>query len=176
MNIAVFTLAALLLALERVTYWWVWNRPEAFQRQVARHAGRLGPVKALKRLFVVLKVVQVAVLLGWCMWFSGRVLPWPEAPPGALGIGLVLLLSGQVLNAAVFWRLGENGVFYGNRFGRSVEWQHGFPFSLLPHPQYFGALVSVWGFMLLMRYPAPDWLVLPALSTVYYLIGARVER
>jgi methylene-fatty-acyl-phospholipid synthase len=72
-------------------------------------------------------------------------------------------------------KLGNEGVFYGNRFGRTVEWQSGFPFSLHPHPQYLGAALSVWGFMLAMRYPEPDWLVLPLISTVYYVFGARLE-
>ena len=44
------------------------------------------------------------------------------------------------------------------------------------HPQYTGALLSIWGFFLVMRFPHDDWYILPALETVYYVLGAYFER
>jgi methylene-fatty-acyl-phospholipid synthase len=90
--------------------------------------------------------------------------------------GIALFLAGQVLNFSVFWRLGRTGVFYGNRLGHRVPRITGFPFSIVPHPQYTGTLVSIWGLFLIMRYPNPDWVVLPLLETVYYLAAMRLER
>jgi hypothetical protein len=43
------------------------------------------------------------------------------------------------------------------------------------HPQYVGAVLTIWGVFLIVRFPHGDWLVLPALETVYYALGARFE-
>ncbi|MDT8439613.1 MAG: methyltransferase [Wenzhouxiangellaceae bacterium] len=171
-------IATLLLSLERVTYWWAWNHPEVFTAQ-ARRRDRLlhhDPVRALGRLFVVFKFIQIGVLLGWCMVFGQTWLPLPTAPSGAIVLGLSLLALGQALNFGVIWRLKAEGMFYGNRFGRAIEWQTGFPFSIVRHPQYVGALLSVWAFLLIMRFPNPDWLALPLVSTALYAWGIHVER
>lgn len=168
--------ATLLLGIERVSYWYVWNHPERFAACVRLQPQLTGsdPVLALRRLFYGFKAIQVGVLLGWCMLFGSTWLPLPTAGTAAL-VGGLLLLIGQVLNFSVMWRLGHDGVFYGNRFGRPIEWQTGFPFSLVSHPQYLGALLSVWGFMLVMRYPDPDWIALPLVSSAWYAWGATVE-
>lgn len=169
---------AVLLAIERLTYWYAWTRPERFAARMRRFLGRrrADPVVVLKTLFFGFKAIQLGVLLGWCIWFSGNWIPWPTAPVSIIIAGVFLIAIGQVLNFSVMLRLGTEGVFYGNRFGRDVAWQTGFPFSLVAHPQYLGALLSVWGFMLAMRYPNADWSVLPLISTLYYALGARLER
>jgi methylene-fatty-acyl-phospholipid synthase len=65
-----------------------------------------------------------------------------------VAIGVVIIAAGQALNVSVFRRLGKVGVFYGNRFGYTVSW----------------------------CFPAPDWIVVPFLETVYYAAGARLEQ
>ena len=178
MDIMFGVACAALLAIERMTYWYAWTRPRRFAARMRTKLGQRGadPVMALKSLFHVFKAIQIAVLLGWCVWFADAWIPWPTAPLPIMLLGGVLIAFGQVLNFGVMIRLGSEGVFYGNRFGRSVAWQTGFPFSLVAHPQYVGALLSVWGFMLVMRFPNADWVVLPLVSTVYYALGARLER
>jgi len=171
-------IAAVLLGLERLTYWWTWNYPQAFER-AACAGGWISdgdPVVLLRRLFYGFKAIQIGVLIGWCMLFGQTWLPLPTASALVLFAGLALLAFGQALNFGVIFRLKSDGMFYGNRFGRSIEWQTGFPFSVVPHPQYLGALISVWGFMLIMRYPNPDWLALPLVSTALYAFGIWVER
>jgi len=170
--------AAFLLGLERVTYWYAWTRPERFAAWLGRVPGRScsDPVAGLERMFYGFKVIQFAVLAGWCMLFAQDLLPLPTAPPGVIAAGLVLLALGQLLNFSVIWRLGSEAMFYGNRFGRPIQWQTGFPFSLLPHPQYLGAGLSVWAVMLIMRYPNPDWIALPLVSTAFYVWGANFEQ
>ncbi|HVO70401.1 MAG TPA: methyltransferase, partial [Aggregatilineaceae bacterium] len=91
-------------------------------------------------------------------------------------VGMGLIVFGQILNLGVFYRLGKVGVFYGNRFGHQVSWCRKFPFSWFKHPQYTGALLSIWGFFLVMRFPHDDWYLLPALETVYYVLGTHFER
>jgi len=134
------------------------------------------PVDALALLFSGFKALQLAVFIAWCylhgdgsLWsFDASV--WPLAAGGAL------IAVGQMLNVSVFYRLGKVGVFYGNKFGYRVSWQNGFPFSFFKHPQYAGALLSIWGFFLVMRFPHADWYLLPALETMYYLVGGYFER
>lgn len=167
--------AAVVLALERACYIAVWRRPAAFRQAGARWLGRAEPVAALARLFLIFKVLQATVFLGWCAYFGGgRLLP-SDAPPAVFAAGALLVLAGQVLNAAVFVRLGLTGVFYGNRFGHRVRWRYGFPFSWLRHPQYVGTVATIWGIFLALRFPNPDWFLLPLLETGYYIAGAFLE-
>jgi len=170
--------AAFLLALERLAYAAVWHAPERFEKLCSRWPlNRFkSTVDALQALFYLFKTVQLGVFVGWCTLFSGQFPPLPTAGTAAAVVGVVLILTGQTLNATVFWRLGKTGVFYGNKLGHDLPWIEGLPFSLVPHPQYVGTAVSIWGFFLIMRFPNADWLALPLLQTIYYTMGARMER
>ena len=75
----------------------------------------------------------------------------------------------------MFAKLGATGVFYGNRFGHDVRWRYGFPFSWFRHPQYVGTVATIWGVFLALRWPDPDWIVLPLIETAYYVAGAWLE-
>ncbi len=175
MTLAALVLAALLLGLERLFYLWAWNRPQRFMAWCDR-TKRGAPVDVLERGMVFFKLLQAAVFLGWCL-LRAPGLMWPGS--GGLGAalaGLGLILVGQFLNYSVFRRLGRVGVFYGIRFGLRVPWCTDFPFSLLKHPQYVGALLSIWGLFLLIRFPHSDWFFLPALGTLYYTAGALPEQ
>ncbi len=174
----VFLIAAALLSIERICYVWVWRFPESF-RSLCRtaFAGVLGePVDALRRIFCGFKALQLVVFVGWCYIFGQGSL-WPASSDVLVPIaGLVLIAVGQVFNLGVFLRLGNQGVFYGNRFGFEIPWNDAFPFSLLKHPQYVGAVLSIWGFFIAMRFPRPDWYLIPALETLYYFLGAHFEQ
>lgn len=170
-------LSAIVLSLERLTYFWVSHYPQRWRAFCRRPAvAALGqPVEVLQKLFYGFKVMQISVFLGWCAAFGDGAVPLPTGTPASITAGAALMLIGQTLNFGVFSRLGPAGVFYGRELGYDVPWVEGFPFSLLKHPQYVGTLLSIWGFFLVMRYPAGDWIVLPLLETVYYTIGARYE-
>jgi phosphatidyl-N-methylethanolamine N-methyltransferase len=174
----VFLAAAVLLSLERICYLWIWRAPAAFQAWCRRAAPAwLGePVDVLRFLFCVFKILQCAVFVGWCYFFGNGLLVPLSGGLGSLAVGAALIVIGQTLNLSVFYRLGKVGVFYGDKFGYEVCWCRKFPFSLLKHPQYVGALLSIWGFFLAMRFPHEDWYILPALETVYYSLGAYFER
>jgi methylene-fatty-acyl-phospholipid synthase len=174
----VFLAAAVLLSFERICYLWIWHAPEAFRDLCARPPiASLGePVDVLRLLFYGFKLLQCAVFIGWCYFFgNGSLLPF-SGNLLSLGLGTALIVAGQTLNASVFYRLGKLGVFYGDRFGYQIPWCRKFPFSLCEHPQYAGALLSIWGFFLFMRFPADDWYLLPLLETAYYTVGAYFER
>ena len=172
-DLSTLGVAAALLSVERLTYIAVWSRPAWFQA-VCRRLG--SPVDVLASLFIVFKLIQVSVFVGWCLVHGGgRVLPAGRSV-GILLLAAGLLMAGQTLNLSVFRVLGRTGVFYGSRFGYYVPWRFSFPFSWVAHPQYVGALLTIWGFFVLTRYPAPDWPVLPALETLFYASVAQVEE
>lgn len=171
-------IAAVLLSFERIAYYWISHRPTAWLALCSRpplSRWNHRPTELLRLLFYGFKLLQIAVFIGWCMVFSGELAPLPSAGPAAAALGGLLIAAGLVLNFSVFRVLGNTGVFYGSQFGHAVPWVNGFPFSLLKHPQYIGSLAVIWGFFLLMRYPHPDWILLPLLETLYYGIGARYE-
>ena len=61
-------------------------------------------------------------------------------------VACVLLALGQMLNGAIYTAIGKDGVYYGFKLGRPVEWCTGFPFNLgFRHPQYVGGLLSQLG-------------------------------
>jgi methylene-fatty-acyl-phospholipid synthase len=173
-----FFVAALLLSLERICYVWVWRAPESFRKLChGLREGALGePVDALRRIFYVFKGLQALVFVGWCYYYgNGSRLPVRGNRLFSMA-GLSLIAIGQVFNFGVFYQLGSVGVFYGNRFGYDVAWNTAFPFSVLRHPQYVGAVLSIWGFFIAMRFPHADWYLLPCLETIYYLLGAHFEQ
>jgi methylene-fatty-acyl-phospholipid synthase len=173
-----FVGAAVLLSGERLCYLWIWRTPKQFQNICARSpiAALRQPVDALRELFCAFKLLQCAVFIGWCSFYGNG--EWLALDGGALAntFGAFLMITGQGLNLCVFYRLGYIGVFYGNKFGYHVPWNGAFPFSLFDHPQYFGAMLTIWGFFLLARFPHGDWFLLPLLETVYYSAGAYLER
>ena len=173
-----FFVAALLLSLERICYVWVWRAPESFRKLChSILGGVLGePIDALRRIFYVFKALQALVFLGWCYYYGDGVAVPASGNLLVTATGLSLIAIGQVFNFGVFYQLGSVGVFYGNRFGYDVAWNSAFPFSVLRHPQYVGAVLSIWGFFIAMRFPRPDWYLLPCLETIYYLLGAHFER
>lgn len=167
-------IAAGLLAIERASYVWIARQPDRFVR-TGGYASADEAVDGVRRLFYAFKVLQLGVFTWWCLrdggpdhWLSGRA--------AVVGAGLALIAVGQALNAAVFHRLGTAGMFYGAEFGLRLPRSQAFPFSWFRHPQYVGTLLSIWGLFLLARFPADDWYVLPAIETVYYAAGARLER
>jgi protein-S-isoprenylcysteine O-methyltransferase Ste14 len=170
--------AAGLLSLERLFYIWLCESPQSFVA-LCRHprtGAPVDPVDVVAAAFAIFKTIQIAVFAWWCLWLGeGRLFPL-AAGPLAIASGTMLIVAGQALVMIGFRRLGRTAVFYGQQFGREVQWESGFPFSWTRHPQYVGAVATMWGVMLIFRYPAPDWWWLPLLGTVYYAAGAQMER
>src|SRR5262245_28937121 len=175
MTAAALVVAAALLGVERACYVWIARAPARFMAWCGRPAiARLGePVAIVEKLFYAFKVLQAAVFVAWC-WLHADGAP---VAPSALVTVLAgaAIVVGQILNLTVFYRLGRMAVFFGDRLGYDVPWCRAFPFSLVDHPQYIGAVLTIWGFFLFARFPHGDWYLLPALETVYYVIGALLE-
>lgn len=175
MSLWLLLVAALLLGVERACYVWIARVPRSFRRWCARPpVARLGePVAVVRALFIGFKVLQATVFVGWCL-LLGNGSPAPRDAV-ALGLGSLLMLVGQILSVLVFYRLGRVGIFFGDRLGYEVDWCRAFPFSVLSHPQYVGAVMTIWGFFLITRFPHDDWILLPVLETIYYVAGACLE-
>jgi methylene-fatty-acyl-phospholipid synthase len=174
-NALFIAVCAALLSLERICYVFAWHRPAAFAR--AGRRWRIGgdPVTALERAFHLFKLVQAAVFIGWWAWFTDDAAAVVSSCDEAILLGGLLVVAGQTLNFTAAWRLGRVGMFYGVRFGHRVEYCRKFPYSVFSHPQYFGTVATVWGLFLAVRFPHPDWVVLPILESAYYLVGALLE-
>ncbi len=174
---AVALVAAALLGMERVCYVWIARSPEVFQAWCERRSvAWIGePVGVVRAFFYAFKAVQAAVFVGWCYVHGhGSVSPTIRDAP-AFAVAAVAIVIGQALNWSVFYRLGWIGAFFGDRLGHDVPWSREFPFSLLSHPQYVGTVLTIWGFFAIMRFPRDDWLTLPVLETVYYVLGGYLE-
>ena len=177
MLVVILLVSAILLSFERITYFLVSRYPERWYHLCQRPplAAFDGPVNALRALFLGFKVIQGAVFLYWWILFGETWIPLPTAEGIALIAGLLLIGAGVFLNAAVFSRLGRTGVFYGAEIGYDVPWITGFPFSVMRHPQYLGALLCIWGLFVVMRFPNSDWFYLPVMETAFYAWGAYNE-
>lgn len=177
MLVTLLLVSAVLLSFERITYFLVSRYPDRWYRLCQRPplASLGGPVDALNGLFYGFKVIQGAVFLYWWMYYGDTWVPLPTAEGIALILGLVLVGAGVLLNSLVFSKLGRTGVFYGAQMGYDVPWITTFPFSVMRHPQYFGALLCIWGLFVVMRFPHDDWYYLPVLETAFYAWGAYNE-
>jgi methylene-fatty-acyl-phospholipid synthase len=171
-------LAASLLSIERIWYAWVWHNPSSFRRFCTQPGVAFfgAPIDVLRNCFLGFKSLQLAVFFGWCyLYGEGTIIPPGNDGPWMAMTG-ALIVIGQALNLGVFVQLGKIGVFYGNKLGYYVPRCERFPFSLLRHPQYVGAVLSIWGFFMTTRFPHDDWYVLPVLQTGYYVAGAYLEQ
>lgn len=112
-------LAAGALSVERICYVWVWNSPQSFLMFCSHPLiARCGePVDVLRNLFICFKILQLSVFMGWCYIHGHGLIRHAGEEAIWMGVGGVLIAIGQLLNAAVFVRLGKVGVFYGNRLG-----------------------------------------------------------
>ena len=88
------------------------------------------------------------------------------------------LVIGQGLNTAIYQAIGKAGVYYGYRLGVTVPWVTGFPFSVVPHPQYVGTCIFVTGvniFCATEAHVRAGWFNLTAVQVLYYVYMALVE-
>ena len=82
----------------------------------------------------------------------------------------------QALNIGIFRAIGHVGVYYGFKLGDKVPWVSGFPFNVVSHPQYVGAVLSVWGIAALVWQQAPvGTAAIGAYWTALYAVTAIQE-
>ncbi|OLQ06672.1 Solute carrier family 35 member F3 [Symbiodinium microadriaticum] len=129
----------------------IWNYSKRFAALCDKPPLKLlgsHPVDVFASLEVVAKLVQ-AGSVGMFLGPSGRSALWEAArtaPAWCWAVFAGLLAAGQALNAATYNAIGNAGVYYGFKLGRTVPWCHGFPFNTgLRHPQYLGVVLTLFG-------------------------------
>ena len=113
------------------------------------------------------KLIQLYVFATWYYMHYGASAPSTISAP-QMALAALVLGFGQLLNVMVWYKIGIVGVCYGCKFGRNVPWCTDFPYSHFAHPQYLGAILTVWGMFILSWNDCSDWWVLPVVETVLY--------
>jgi len=182
-----FQLAAALLFIERICYTWVHSFSASFVCFCGTRLGRaMGhkPLDTVLTIFYINKCIQFGTFFVWYFYKLGFQSPWAVGFTFAgvtrfqwvlLSQGLVM---GQGLNIAIYRAIGKRGVYYGYRLGEPVPWVTGFPFSVMPHPQYGGVCAFVIGvnaFAALPIHVESGWFNLTAIQVLYYAYMAAVE-
>lgn len=153
-----FWLCVVGLSPPHVFYYLVWTNSRSFYSFAQRKLHFLGePFEAFAKIAHIIKAWQIFVVLLWyCTpeWLletdtSAKVKAFMQLIyaiyPFQAILGMQLILLGQLFNWGVYAAIGEAGVYYGCRLGRKIPWAYGFPFDTVPHPQYLGATISIWG-------------------------------
>eukprot|EP00930_Biecheleria_cincta_P072984 TRINITY_DN60328_c0_g1_i1.p1 TRINITY_DN60328_c0_g1~~TRINITY_DN60328_c0_g1_i1.p1 ORF type:complete len:227 (-),score=36.04 TRINITY_DN60328_c0_g1_i1:173-853(-) len=163
----------------------IWNYPKRFsalcEGQPLRALGS-HPVDVFASLEVVAKVVQGGSLLCF-LGSAGRSAAkaaLTSAPMWCWGALGVMVAAGQALNVATYNAIGNAGVYYGFKLGRTIPWCYGFPFnSGLRHPQYLGVVLTLFGALPFMVDKELARLGLPQLMLAWagmYVVMSGMEQ
>lgn len=127
----------LVLALPHLWYMWVLLHPSSTKRTAKLF--KMEPVEWFSGIAVALNCAQLAAVLAFLVTsrrFSASVLAglWGSQPWRA--VALPLFAGGLVFKVSIFQAIGKKGVYYGAKFGHTIPWVHGFPFSVTgPSPR-----------------------------------------
>ena len=142
------------------------------------------PLDVVLTIFYINKVIQLGTFIGFYFYILDFDSPFNRGFDWAKvtylqWIWLVhAIVLGQGLNASIYRAIGKAGVYYGYRLGEDVPWVTGFPFSVVPHPQYFGVCVNVIGvnvFVAMQAHVAAGWFNLTLVQVLFYVYMAIVE-
>jgi len=165
------------LSTPHVFYAWVWTNSSTWADMCHKRA--LEPFKAFAMCAHLIKVFQIVALYFWARPLIPDMMDLVRSLHPLKAVLILQLFSvGQLLNVQVYNKIGEAGVYYGTRLGIEVPWVYGFPFSVVPHPQYFGATLSFWATFLLLSSPATasqGLYVLCVVMAAYYAFSSYVE-
>lgn len=130
----------------------------------------------LSRLLVLLQVFAV-LLWVWSSSSTGLCFELSQIQLRDWILGLTAAALGLALQRGALQAAGEAGLYYGARLNRGqlVE-PSAWPFSLLPHPEYIGALLLVWSPVLMLAQQLPASSVFLALFwTLLFILGCFME-
>jgi len=168
------------LSLERICYTIVWTRSKDFLRfcKMPPMCYLGSPVDVVVSMFFVNKCLQISVPLAW--YFNHG------QPPALADISnyqwvtaVQCFFIGQLFNYSIYQAIGKNGVYYGARLGATIPWCEGYPFNVVPHPQYAGVVLSIYGLAVVLAtqaHVAQGWFGMFAAQVVYYSYMGWVEN
>ncbi len=127
---------------------------------------------------MLLKFLQLGGLVTWGL---ANIPPFKLAavPVVQVVVGVVAFAAGQALNMGVYKALGKEGVYYGVRLGKPIAWYEGFPFTVVPHPQYVGCVLCIWGLTaVLLNQPNVDagLLTIASVWSGFYCFTGIIEH
>jgi len=182
-----FQVAVAALFIERICYTWVHTFSGSFQTFCDTPIGKMmgsKPLDTVLTIFWINKVIQLGTFVGWYFYVIGFNSPFQSgfAWSAVTRLQWVLLaqgmVAGQGLNIAIYRAIGKRGVYYGHRLGLPAPWVTGFPFSVMPHPQYCGVCFTVIGvnlFVATQTHIESGWFNLTAIQVLFYVYMAMVE-
>ena len=152
-------LAILGVSLLYFLHAFIWNYPKRFTALSKKLPLRLlgsHPVDVFANSEILGKFWQMSCL-GVYIGSAGRAAVYAaifSAPLYCYALFALYLLVGQGLNVAMYAAIGNDGVYYGFKLGRSVPWCTSFPFNVhLRHPQYVGVVLTLLGGLAVLMTP-----------------------
>ena len=125
------------LFLNYALYWGVYSHPDKFKRSISQRdiINTSFALRGYQLAHVVSHLSEAELYIGFFKMF--------------------IFLFGQLLNFAVYYKLGNRGVYYGRELGyKNLPIIKSFPYNVISfHPQYVGSLMSIWSFMSMVVHP-----------------------
>lgn len=183
------TIAA--LSVPHVFYFLVWTNSKKFHWFASKFLSFLGePYQAFAILAHLIKLFQTCAIVVWYATPEWLMAQTPQTLMDATVaivqrlsvtqavLGVELFFLGQLFNGAVYKAIGEAGVYYGCRLGKEIPWVYGFPYNTVPHAQYLGATISIWGGCVLFateQHVLQGLYGIGAIMAVFYTFSSLVE-
>ena len=125
------------LLLNYTLYWSIYSHPDKFKQSISQR-------DIINTSFMLrgYQLVHVASQLSEAEFYIGF-------------FRMFVFLFGQLLNFAVYYKLGNRGVYYGRELGyKNLPIIKSFPYNVISfHPQYIGSIMSIWSFMSMVVHP-----------------------
>lgn len=145
-------------------------------KQISQIAPKNKEPEFIFKAVQVFKLVQMFAFALWYVLRLGFRIPTVVPPAHITAVAFTLMVFGQTLNLCVWDRLGVEGVCYGVKFGCHVPFCTKFPYNTFNHPQYLGAVLTVWGMFLFLSAAQPtDWFTVPLIETTLYYVSTKLE-
>lgn len=179
-------LCCIAVSLPHIFYLWLWRSPRAWIARCEKI--KADPSRCMCEWALLLKAVQACAFFVWVCTREPpeQVLAKMSERAGKkealLTVSIVLLTMGQVLNGSCFRALGVDGIYYGVKFGKKIPWCRHWPYGgngSIPHPQYVGCVLTIWGMILAVCTPAHytrGALGLGTFWSILYVLSGIVEH
>lgn len=128
----------LVTSLSHLLYFFVWSFTDRFL--CICYYLRINPSFLISFLSIIQKFLQMGVILNYSVEHN-TLIPYIE---NFNIMNLLLLIIGQTLNTAVYYKLGLIGVYYGDRLGYQLPYITTFPYNIgIVNPQYVGCVLTL---------------------------------
>jgi len=157
-----FWICAFILSWPYLMYAFIWYRPKRWMAMTSpsvkdKTSNGENAVAVFSTMCLALKAVQFGALICWWLhahrrsifelgYFVESVRESAVHDGTLVAVALIFICVSQILNLAIYYQIGNDGVYYGFKLQRPVPWCTGFPFNVgLRHPQYVGVVFGIWG-------------------------------